>query len=126
MSAQLPSFPSETTTMLANMSSQRNKLANISFILSLYAPIVLLLTVVSIVAHLLFAIAILFALALLALPAIVAAVVTGHVAVSQTTHSAPDRANRGFAIAALVLGYIQLGGLFFLAVVEQVLRFHAR
>src|SRR5271165_4951250 len=83
-----------------------NTLALFSFFASLYPLAVILLSIGSAFFHPL-AIAVGF-LGILTLPALILAIVLGHVAYSQAKRYAPENSYRGFAIAGFVIGYLEL------------------
>ncbi len=83
-----------------------NTLAVIALLASLFAPLEYVLNILS--RLLLWFIPIIGIFGVLTFPAIVLAIVLGHIALSQSKRYAPAQANRGMAITALVLGYVEL------------------
>ena len=91
----------------------RNQLALVSFLLSLVFPVVLLLNL-AIVNIVVFP-GVLFVLGplgdvldVLCMAAVIAALITGHIALRQAKRYPPQQARRGLAITGLVLGYLSL------------------
>lgn len=105
----VPAFPPAPSLAMAPTGA-RNTLSLVSFLVALYIPVEALLIVLAVLTHAQTLLILVSGLGVLALPATVTAVVTGHLALARAKHYAPGHALRGFAIAGLVIGYLAAAG----------------
>jgi hypothetical protein len=83
-----------------------NVLALVSFFSALYMPLVFVLILIVALTHTNGLLPVIGSLGGLSLPALITAIVTGHIALAQAKRYEPGKARRGFAIAGLVIGYL--------------------
>ncbi len=105
------SLPNRSQPHAPGAPPERNQLALVSFVLSLVFPGVLLLNLASagiVVFPWLLPRIVSNVVALVATPAVIAALVTGHIALSRAKLYPAPQARRGLAISGLVLGYLSL------------------
>jgi hypothetical protein len=105
------SSPNRSQPQAPGAPAERNQLALVSFVLSLVFPGVLLLNLASagiVVFPWLLPRIVSNVVALVATPAVIAALVTGHIALSRAKQYPAPQALRGLAISGLVLGYLSL------------------
>jgi hypothetical protein len=102
----VPASPAPSSPMAPPSAS--NFLALVSFLVALYVPGEALLIFLAVQTHSQVLARIIGIWGVLALPAVVIALVTGHIALVQAKRYARGHTLRGFAIAGLVIGYLTL------------------
>ncbi len=101
-----PGTPPYLTQPAVVPSQAGNTLSIIAFLASLYAPFGSVLSQFTRIFPQ--SISFIGFFGLLTLPAIIIAIVLGHIALSQSKRYIPAKAYRGLAITALVLGYVEI------------------
>lgn len=120
MSPEMPPLPG---AIVPASETKSNTLALISFFASLYPPVIYVLTLGSYFLPVLRTI--LGFMSILSLPALILAIVFGHIGLNQARRYAANKGYRGFAIAGLVIGYVELAVslLFVVVIIYAVLHF---